>query len=228
MAKSYVLTNRKKLDAFFRAGGKIDDIGMIVGQLSGKPKYPKGHVGSRSRDRTRTGMGAKKDPAEQQRMIQIRRAKKYLATLGKDARKSELKRLRGELKQQGLSSRTLGRKKAGATAVARVAGVLASREQYHLRALKLGQAAITANLDKMRLTLLGRGSGTMANSLVAMGKGLKEEIRRSFRATGHKDTGRLIRSTQYQIFSVGGKAAVRKAAKEARALARATKKKRRR
>ena len=228
MALPYVLTNRKKLDAFLRKGNSINDIGMVVGQLSGKPKYPKGHVGSKSRDRTRTGMGEKKDPVEQQRLIQIRRAKKYLATLPKEARKSELRRLRGELKKQGLSSRTLGRKRAGATAVARVAGVLASSVQYHLRALKAGQVLITANLDKMRKILLGKSPGTMANSLIAMGKGLKEEIRRSFRATGHEDTGRLIRNTQYQIFSVGGKAAVRKAAKEARALARAARKRKRR
>ena len=228
MAKSFVKTNRKKLDAFFRMGGKINDIGLIVGQLTGKPKYPKGHVGRRSRDRTRSGMGEKKDPVEQQRLIQIRRAKRYLATLPKEARKSELKRLRGELKKQGLSSRTLGRKKAGATAVARVAGVLASRGQYHLRALKAGQVLITANLDKMRKTLLGHGSGRLADSLVAMGKGLKGQIRRSFKATGHSDTGRLIRNIQYQIFSIGGKAAVRKAAKEARALARASRKRKRR
>lgn len=228
MALPYVKTNRKKLDAFFRRGGKINDLGMVVGQLSGKPKYPKGHVGSKSRDRSRTGRGGKKDPREQQRMIQIRRAKKYLSTLGKEARKSELKRLRAALKKEGLSSRTLGRKKAGAVAVAKVAGVLASRDQYHLRALKAGQVLITAELDKMRETLMGRGKGTMANSLTALGKGLKEKIRASFKATGHQDTGRLIRNTQYQIYSVGGKAAVARAAKEARALARASKKRRRR
>ena len=223
----FVKTNRHKLDAFMREGGKINDLALIAGQLTGKPKYPKGHVGSKSRDRNRTGMGDKKDPREQQRLIQIRRAKKYLATLSKDARKVELKRLRAELKGQGLSSRTLGRKKAGATAVARVAGVLASREQYHLRALKRGQVLITASLDKMRDSLVNR-TGSVAGALTAMGRGLKELIRASFRQTGHQDTGRLIRNTQYEIFSVGGKAAVVKAAKEARALARASKKRRRR
>lgn len=228
MALPFIKTNRKELDAFFRKGKSINDIGMVVGIVTGKPKYPKGHVGSRSRDRTRSGMGAKKDFGEQQRLIQIRRAKKYLATLPKEARKSELKRLRGELKQIGLSSRTLGRKKAGATAVARVAGVLASRGQYHLMALKRGQVLIRANLDKMRKTLMGKSSGTMANSLIAMGKGLKAEIRRSFRQTGHSDTGKLIRNIQYQIFSIGGKAKVAKVAKEARALARASRKRKRR
>ncbi len=225
--RKYVKTNRHKLDAFLRMGGKINDLGLIVGQLTGKPKYPKGHVGSKSRDRKRTGLGDKKDPKEQQRRIQIRRAKAYLATLPKEARKSELKRLRAELKGQGLSSRTLGRRKAGATAVARVAGVLASREQYHLRALKRGQVLITSSLDKMRDSLLGR-AGSLAGALTAMGRGLKELIRASFRQTGHQDTGRLIRNTQYEIFSIGGKAAVAKAAKEARALARASKKRRRR
>ncbi len=227
MAKSFVKTNRHKLDAFLRMGGKINDLGLIVGQLTGKPKYPKGHVGSKSRDRSRTGMGDKKDPKEQQRRVQIRRAKAYLATLPKEARKSELKRLRAELKGQGLSSRTLGRKKAGATAVARVAGVLASREQYHLRALKRGQVLITSSVDKMRDSLLGR-AGSVAGALIAMGKGLKELIRASFRQTGHQDTGKLIRNTQFQIFSIGGKAAVAAAAKAARALARASRKRRRR
>ena len=229
MAKSFVITNRKKLDAFFRMGGKINDIGMVVGQLTGKPKYPKGHVGSRSRDRSRAGKHVTNIRAEEKnRRLEIRRAKRYLATLPKEARKSELTRLRAELKGRKLSSRGLGRKKAGATAVAKVAGVLASRGQYHLRALKRGQVLITASLDNMREVLLQRKVGSLTESLVGMGKGLKAEIRRSFRQTGHTDTGKLERNIQFQIFSVGGKAAVIKAAKEARALARANKKRRRR
>jgi hypothetical protein len=228
MAKSYVKTNRKKLDEFFRQGKLINDIGMIVGQLSGKPKYPPGHVGSKSRVRSRAGQhDIGRSPEEKQRRLQINRAKRYLATLPKEARRGELRRLRAQLKGLGMSSRGLGRRKAGAVAVAKVAGVLASRGQYHLRGLKAGQVTITANLDKIRRALLGLG-GSVVDGLKAMGSGLKEKIRASFRATGHTDTGKLVRNIQYQIFSIGGKAAVIKAAKEARALARKSKKRRRR
>jgi uncharacterized protein (DUF2267 family) len=228
MAKSYIKTNRRKLDAFIRMGGQINDLGLIVGQLTGKPKYPRGHVGSRSRDRSRKGQHSLDiKPEERQRRLQMRAAKRYLSTLPKEERKSELKRLRRQLKGLGLSTRGLGRKKAGPTAVAKVAGVLASRDQYHLKALKEGQVIITASLDTMRDTLLGHGAGNLAASLVSMGKGLKERIRSRFRATGHVDTGKLVRNIQYQIYSVGGKAAVEKAAKEARALLRANKKRRR-
>ncbi len=228
MALPYVKTNRKKLDAFLRDGKKINDMGLIVGQLTGKPKYPRGHVGSKSRDRDRAGkhsLGIK--PEERQRRLQMQAAKRYLNTLPKEARKAELKRLRAQLKGIGLSTRGLGRKRAGPVAVAKVAGVLASREQYHLRALKRGQVLITSSLDRMRASLVRR-AGSVSGGLIAMGRGLKELIRASFRQTGHTDTGKLVRNIQYQIYSVGGKAAVIAAAKEARALARAAKKRKRR
>ena len=51
--RKYVVTNRHKLDAFMRDGGKINDLSLLVGQVTGTPKYSKGHVGSKSRDRTR-------------------------------------------------------------------------------------------------------------------------------------------------------------------------------
>lgn len=227
MALPYVKTNRKKLDEFLRKGGQINDLGLIVGQLTGKPKYPRGHVGSKSRERSRTGQHALAiRPEERQRRLQMRAAKRYLETLPREARKSELKRLRAQLKGLGLTTRGLGRKRAGATAVAKVAGVLAGREQYHLRALKQGQVLITSSLDQMRESLLGR-AGSLTNALTAMGRGLKELVRASFRATGGQDTGRLVRNIQYQIYSVGGKAAAIKAAKEHRALMRLNKRRRR-
>lgn len=228
MALPYIKTNRKLLDAFLRDGKNINDLGMVVGQLTGKPKYPKGHVGSKSRQKSRKGKHALDiTPAEKSRRLQMQAAKRYLNSLPKEARKGEMKRLRAQLKAAHQTSRGLGRKKAGATAVAKVAGVLASREQYHLRALRRGQVLITANLDKMRDSLVRR-AGSVAGALTAMGRGLKELIRASFRQTGHQDTGRLLRNTQYQIFSKGGKARVLKLAKEERARIRASKRSSRR
>lgn len=220
----YVVTNSKKLEAFLRDGKKINDLGMVVGQLTGKPKYPRGHVGRRSRDKSRAGkhdLGI--SPEEKSRRLQMQAAKRYLNSLPKEARKSEMKRLRAELKASHKTSRGLGRRKAGAVAVAKVAGVLASREQYHLRALRRGQVLITTSLDKMRNSLLKRG-GSVAGALTAMGRGLKELIRASFRQTGHDDSGRLVRNIQYEIYSKGGKSQVLRLAKEERARIRASKK----
>ncbi len=227
----YVKTNSRKLEAFFRDGGKINDLGMVVGQLTGKPKYPPGHVGKKSRGggtgATRRGHKLR-SREELDRQQDIRGLRTQLAGLDERERGKATRLLRRALKADGISSR--GLVKAKATAVARVAGVLASREQYHLRALKRGQVLITASLDKMRDSLVKR-TGSVAGALTAMGRGLKELIRASFRQTGHQDTGRLIRNTQYEIFSRGGKAHVIAVAKEHRRLrreARKSKKRRRR
>lgn len=224
----YVVTNSKKLEAFLRDGKKINDLGMVVGQLTGKPKYKPGHVGSKSRQASRRGKHSLNiSPEEKSRRLQMQAAKRYLNSLPKEARKGEMKRLRAELKASHKTSRGLGRRKAGAVAVAKVAGVLASREQYHLRAMRRGQVLITNNLDKMRDSLVKR-AGSVAGALTAMGRGLKELIRASFRQTGHQDTGRLVRNTQYEIYSKGGKSRVLALAKEERARIRASKRSSRR
>jgi hypothetical protein len=232
MAKSYVLTNSKKLDAFIRMGGKINDIGMVVGQLTGKPKYPKGHVGRKSRDRSRVPVD-RIHPKERARRARIRALTAQLKGMGKSERKEARKQmvlmLKAEAKAQGEKAkfRGLGRLgRAPAVAVAKVAGVIASRRstgQYHLEGLKRGQVLITSSLDHMRKGLLQRADGDVAAALTAMGKGLKELIRAAFRQTGHQDTGKLLRNIQYQVFSKGGKAAVKAAEKEQRALFKASK-----
>ncbi len=228
MAKSYVLTNRKKLDAFMRAGGQINDMGMTVGQLSGKPKYPRGHVGRRSRQRDRAGKHVSTiKPEEKDRRLQMRRARIYLNTLPKESRKAALKQLRAQLKGKGRSTAGLGRRRFGAVAVAKVAGIIASREQYHLRAMRYSESFIQHSLDGMRKSLLGYGK-SVAVELTDMGRGLKSFVRRSLRATNHKDTGRMLRNTLYEIYTKGGKARVLRAAKEERARIRAAKKARKR
>lgn len=221
MAKSHVITNRRKLDAFLRRGGKIGDIGLRVGQLSGKPKYPKGHVGSKSRVKGRTGFGRKIDRKELERRVLIRQGRKYLAGLDKDARKLELKRLRASLKKEGLSSRSLGRKRSIRAPVARVAGVLAAESGYHVRAMIARRPALIRELDQMRSALLGRGNVTSALKLI--GRNAKEAVRHSFRSTGHVDTGRLLRNTQYELIDKPGLARAKAQAKAERAARRRAK-----
>jgi hypothetical protein len=232
MALPYIKTNRKKLEAFLREGGKINDLSLIVGQLTGKPKYPKGHVGKRSRDRSRTPVD-RISQKERTRRARIRALSAQLKGMGKEERKLARKQmvlmLKAEAKAKGEKAkfRGLGRRgRAPAVAVAKVAGVIASRRstgQYHLEGLKRGQVLITSSLDHMRKGLLQRADGNVAAALTAMGRGLKELIRAAFRATGHEDTGKLVRNIQYQIFSIGGKAAVKEANKQAKALFKASK-----
>ena len=232
MAKPYVLTNRHKLDAFIRAGGKLGDLGMVVGQVSGKPKYPKGHVGRRSRDRKRVAVDHL-TPKETARRARLRALSAQLKGMGKEerkvARKQMVAMLKAEAKGRGEKAnfRGLGRRgRAPAVAVARVAGVIASRRttgQYHLRALKRGQVVITAALDHMHKGLLQRTGGNVTDAIIGMGKGLKQLIRQSFKQTGHDDTGRLVRNIQYHVFTKNGKARVLEVEKAAKALAKASK-----
>jgi hypothetical protein len=232
MALPYIKTNSKKLDMFLRTGGKINDLSLIVGQLTGKPKYAKGHVGSKSRDRDRVAVD-RMSPKESARRARLRALTRQLKGMGKEerkvARKQMVAMLKAEAKGRGEKARFRGLGRMGrapAVAVAKVAGVIASRRstgQYHLRALKRGQVLITTSLDHMHKGLLQRAGGDVARALTAMGKGLKELVRQSFRQTGHDDTGKLIRNIQYQIFSVGGKAAVKEAEKQAKALLKASK-----
>jgi hypothetical protein len=231
MARSYVRTNRRRLDAFFKEGRKIDDLVLRVGQLTGKPKYPRGHVGSRSRGPKREPT-ARIDRLEAQRRKLIRAGRKRLQGI-KDpqARKLETKRLRGLIRQfadeQGIkmSTRGLGRKITAGTPVARVAGVLASRSGYHIFAIQARRGQVVRELDSIRDALLGRGFVT--SSLKRMGKNSKEAVRQRFRATRHTDTGRLMRNIQYEIVDQATKKRRQAEARAARAAARAAKKARR-
>jgi len=225
MKKSYVITERSKLDAFLRRCGRVDDMGMIVGQLSGKPKYPRGHVGRRSREPGRRPTNTIKR-AELDRRAQIRAARKTLEGLDASSRRATIKELRAAFKMSGQSSRGLGRRRSAATPVARVAGVLAAQDQYHLRAIDRRRVAMQKELDAVMAAMLGRG-GSITDRIITVGRNSVAAIRRSFAATGHVDTGRLLRNINYEFFSVSGKAAVKRAEKAARDLRRAAKKGRR-
>lgn len=229
--RSHVVTNRRKLDAFLARGGKLEDLVLSVGQLSGKPKYPKGHVGRRSRDKSREAT-RKISPFEAERRRKIRAARAYLQSISDPAaRKAETKRIRAEIKAEAkrlgtrISTKGLGRKVTAGTAVARVAGVLASESGYHIFAMKERRGQVTRELDDLRAALLGRGS--VSRALQRMGKNAKAAVRQRFVATRHVDTGRVLRNIQYQIIDRPTMLRNRARAKAERAAARAAKKGRR-
>jgi hypothetical protein len=211
----FVVTDRRRLDEFMRRGGRIDDLAMVVGQISGKPKYPKGHVGRRSRDGS-TGRRRISEKELARRQV-IRGMRRQLEGLDRETKKASMRQMRAALKKGGMSSRGLGRKSAPATPVARVAGVLASEDSYHVKAVEARRATFRAELDKLHGTLFGRGNA--AAILSQIGQGYRDSIRQSFAASGHMDTGRLHRHIQYQIFSRSGKRRARDIARQLRALA---------
>jgi len=206
MAGFHVLTNRHKLDAFQAAGGKIDDLVMGVGVLTGKAKYPRGHVGSRSRGQDRTRYRRQISPEELERRQYIRAARRQVNTIkDKDFRKRRIKELRKVFKSAGFSTRGLARKVTAGTPVARVAGVLQGRtgaglgSPYHVRALKSRAAATEHELEQVVQSMIR--NGTYTKPLRQFGANTKRALRQSFQATGHGDTGRLLRNLQYQIAS---------------------------
>jgi hypothetical protein len=217
MAKSYVLTNRKKLDAFMKRGFRIERIEIRVGQLTGKPKYPPGHVGKKSRERT--GNRSKISRTELNRRTLIRGYRKQLDNMPKADRKAAVKSLRAMLKKKSISSRGLTTKRGGAVAVARVAGVLESGKTggrpFHVISLNKRQPQFRKEIDVLRLALI-RGSNVAAE-LVKIGKNSKAAIRAGIRKSGHEDTGRLLRNTQYEITDLKGKIEAKRHEKAIRA-----------
>jgi len=234
MAKSYVITNNEKLKRFFRFGGKLNDVVVRVGILTGKTKYPKGHRGSKS-DRDWLARGARRiDPRELARRAQVRRAKRHLAEIESvNVRKLELKRIREAFREQGISSRGLARKKAGAVAVAKVAGVLGSFARYHSHGIRsLGfkptgksTGRVVLPIANIHRTLMDTRDPTPA--LKALGINAKNAVRQRLVAAGHVDTGKLLRNTQYEIISASDKKRFDAEAKAERARARAERKRRR-
>jgi hypothetical protein len=222
-----VITNRRKLDDFFRRGGQIEDVGLLVGQITGKPKYPKGHVGSKSRQKGRNPTRRIKR-AELDRRALVRAASRQLEGLDKETRKATRKQLVAWFKKEQIRYRGLGRKSQARTPVARVAGVIASDKstgQYHERAMAMRRAVMKFELETIQLALFGQGN--IAEAVIRIGKNSKRAIRQAFKATGHSDTGRLFRNIQYEYISKSAKERIQKAEKEARALARANRKARR-
>lgn len=229
MARSFVLTNRRKLDEFLRRGNSLDDIGMLIGQTTGKPKYPPGHVGSKSRQKDRVPSRKIKRQELERRMF-VRMASKQLEGLSKDAKKQARKRWKdwfeAEEKRRGRGRgsfrfRGVGRKKRQAVAVARVAGVIASDRstgQYHERVLGGKKAVINpAEIYNAMFTQ----NITIGKAITNWAKQKKAELRKSFLATGHSDTGRLLRNINYIIWTVGGKKKALQRDKELRDLAKA-------
>jgi hypothetical protein len=226
MAKSFVVTNRKKLDAFLRAGNSIEDLEIRVGQLTGKPKYPKGHVGSKSRDRRGITPRRRIDPEELRRRQAIRAGRRQLEGLDKESRKATLRSLRNLFKSAGLSSRTLSRRTGARTPVARVAGVMHAGSAYHVNAIVDRRTALRAELQAiLRDMKQGR---PVAKQLQAIGRNSKDAVRSGVRKAGHFDTGRLYRNTQFEIRSMRGYAKFKADAKRERELKRQAKRQRRR
>lgn len=215
---SYVLTNRKKLDAFLAQGDRIEDLGMMIGQVTGKPKYPAGHVGKRSREKNRPDTRRLIKRQELERRAWVRLASKQLEGLDKEQKKAKRKEWIQWFKaaEKGLGrgrgsfrARGIGRKRKQRVAVARVAGVIASDRstgQYHEKVMGVAQK-VKINPDQMRAAALAEGK-TVAQVIIEFAKRKKKELRASFKTTGHEDTGRLRRNIQYMVWTVGGKKAV--------------------
>jgi hypothetical protein len=227
VSRFYVLTNRRKLDAFLAAGNKLDDLAVSVGILSGKPKYPPGHVGRRSREK-RTGWHHKIDQEELTRRAYIRQGRAQLSTI-KDPifKKQKLKELRAQLKEHHLSSRGLARAVTAGTAVARVAGVIQGRtgagmhSSYHQEAKRQHKVKADVDLQNVMRAML-RGQPP-APHLQKFGRGYRDAIRAALAATRHTDTGKLYRNTQYEITSKSQAAAWKAKQKADRAARRAAK-----
>lgn len=233
-SKSHVITNREKLDRFFKFGGKLNDVVVSVGILTGKTKYPQGHVGSKSRKKRRD------DPSRRRvrttpLQLRIRGMRRQLRGIESPAaRRLELKRMRAQLKAEKLSSKGLGRRKAGPVAVARVAGVMGAFSRYHSRGIEsMGFRAgekrrgrVVLEIRKVGEAVVGARDYTAA--LKNLGKNAKAAVRRNLVSARHVDTGKLLRNTQYQIVSQAEKRRITAQEKLQRKRARAMKKRRRR
>jgi hypothetical protein len=225
MSKSFVITNRQKLDRFLKFGGAINDIVLRVGILSGKPKYPRGHRGSRS-DRPRQERGRRINELELQRRAVVRAGKRHLEAIDDPAaRKTELKRIRGLFREMKISSRGLARKKTGAVAVARVAGVINAFEGYHQKGIRGVVIALERNVGPLVEGVYGRAN--LVRAIRSIGRNAKVAVRHAFVATGHRDTGRLVRNIQYELVSQSEKKRKMAEAKAERARIRAERKRRR-
>jgi hypothetical protein len=233
-SKSHVITNREKLDRFFKFGGKLNDVVVSVGILTGKTKYPRGHVGRKSREKRRD------DPSRRRvrttpLQLRIRGMRRHIRGIESTAiRKLEIKRLRAQLKTEKLSSKGLGRRRAGPVAVARVAGVMGAFSRYHSRGIEsMGFRAgekrrgrVVIEIQKVGEAVVGARDHTTA--LKNLGRNAKAAIRQNLVSARHVDTGKLLRNTQYQIVSQAEKRRITAQEKLQRKRARAMKKRRRR
>ncbi len=226
-AKSYVVTSRKRLDAFLTAGDNLSRIELRVGQITGKPRYPKGWVGRKSRIRGGPAAYRKKNvsPQEMRRKAMIRDMRRQMMGMDEDHRKEAIKAIRAQFKEDKISSRGLVRKSGGGSAelgekegtqVAKVAGVLHAGSSYHLKALNVfNETELPKRTEEM-----GRAMhrGLPVTEMVrGIGKEARDRVKLQISREGHVDSGRLLKTTQYQLADTLGKqiAAQERAAKRA-------------
>jgi hypothetical protein len=218
--KSYVITDRKKLDAFLKAGGAIEDLELRVGILEGRTRYAPRHVGRKSRLRRRGK--APLEASELARRRGIRELRSSLevigSTKGGKARRALEKEIRAAFRAQGVSTKGL-RKSTRGTAVARVAGVLQAGTPYHVIALNARRGKLRKELDAV-LDIIKAGK-IPRGKLAGIGKKSQEAIRRGMLKAGHVDTGKLRETTKFEIINTKERIRVQQAARAERAARRA-------
>lgn len=201
-AKSYVITSRKRLDAYLKQADSLNNVELRAGILSGKPRYPKGHRGSAA-DRADNERSFRMNPAELRRRAAIRDLRKQLKGLDKATRKQAVKEIRQAFRDQKISSKGLTtRRSRKGTQVAKVAGVLHARTQYHVLALDRRRVTLRRELEEMNRQLL---DGVDPIGMIRkIGKASRDAIRASMAKAGHVDTGRLRKTTQFEVIDRQG------------------------
>lgn len=216
-ARSYVVTSRKRLDQFLRDGERLNRIELRVGILSGKPRYPKGWVGKKSREH---GEPTRRiDPSELQRRAAIRSLRKQISKLDPKTRKQAIKEIRQAFRDRKISTKGLARKRSSkGTAVAKVAGVLHAGTAYHVTALNLRRPELARELEDVMKAL--HMSQSPAPIIRGIGKDSRDAVRRQLIKEGHVDSRRLLRTTQFEIVDRKGKIYHQRVAKARRKAAR--------
>jgi hypothetical protein len=97
-----------------------------------------------------------------------------------------------------------------------VAGVLHSRNPFHLRAIHARRATLQFEAQEvLRATKEGRSA---AREIQTIGRNSKEAIRSNIQRSGHVDTGKMLRNTQFEVRSMSGFARFKAKAKAERAF----------
>jgi len=217
-AKSYVITSRKRLDEYLKKGESLNNVELRVGILSGKPRYPKGHRG-RAADRADADRTFRVKPEELERRAAMRELRKSLRGLDPKTRKQALKEIRAAFKAKKISTKGLAtRRSKKGTAVAKVAGVLHSRTQYHVLALDERRVVLRRELEDVNRAILRQGDPY--REIRQIGQNTKAAVRASMARAGHVDSGRLLRTTQFEIINRQGEINYKQVLKTRRKLRR--------
>ncbi len=222
-AKSYVKTSRKRLDEFLDDGKKLNRLIIRVGILSGKPRYPAGWAGSKSRDRNRQAR-RHIDQRELNRRATVRALRKNLEETqqkfgkhGAKIRRAMEKEIRAEFRARGVSSKGLRKGvKSRGTAVAKVAGVLHAGSAYHVTALESRRSGVALEVQRI-IELIHRGQSA-APIIRGIGQKGRDAVRRNLSAEGHVDSRRLYRTTQFEVIDSPGEREFKAAARLERRL----------